>query len=61
MIDLGKLVELAKAMNEEGVEYGVPVRIATPRTLVRMKRDTVRWKDEDDANKLRSKFNITEE
>jgi hypothetical protein len=40
---------------------GVPVRIASPRTLVRMKRDTVRPKDRDDAMKLRRKFNITEE
>lgn len=40
---------------------GVPVRLATPVTLIRMKRDTVRWKDKDDANSLRRKFNITEE
>lgn len=40
---------------------GVPLRIATPRTLIRMKRDTVRYKDKDDAEKLRQKFNVTED
>jgi hypothetical protein len=38
----------------------VPIRIATPRTLVRMKRDTVRPKDRLDADLLRRKFKITE-
>jgi hypothetical protein len=40
---------------------GVPVRLATPATLVRMKRDTVRYKDHQDAARLRQKFNLTEE
>jgi Nucleotidyl transferase AbiEii toxin, Type IV TA system len=40
---------------------GVPVRVATPATLVRMKRDTVRYKDHEDAAKLRAKFNLPEE
>jgi len=40
---------------------GVPIRVATPRTLVRMKRDTVRPKDRMDADALRRKFGITEE
>lgn len=39
---------------------GVRVRIATPSTLVRMKRDTVRYKDHEDAAKLRTKFNLPE-
>lgn len=39
---------------------GVPIRIATPETLIRMKRDTVRPKDRVDADTLRRKFNIPE-
>jgi len=43
-------------------EYeGVPIRIATPATLVRMKRDTVRPKDRMDADALRRKFKLSEE
>lgn len=40
---------------------GVPVRIATPRTLYRMKHDTVRPKDKMDAEALRRKFDLKEE
>jgi len=40
---------------------GVPIRVATPATLVRMKRDTVRFKDRDDATRLRRKFNLPED
>lgn len=40
---------------------GVPIRIATPRTLIRMKRDTVRPKDRIDADILRRKFDIEDE
>lgn len=38
----------------------VPIRIATPATLVRMKRDTVRPRDRMDADALRRKFNLEE-
>ena len=40
---------------------GVPVRIATPRTLYRMKRHTVRPMDRQDAERLRAKFGLAEE
>lgn len=40
---------------------GVPVRVATPATLYRMKRDTVRPKDRLDAAMLREAFDITED
>src|SRR5262249_48353207 len=40
---------------------GVPTRVATPRMLVRMKRDTVRPKDRLDADALRRKFHIEDE
>lgn len=39
---------------------GVPVRVVTPRTLYRMKRDTVRHQDKLDAMKLREKFGLEE-
>jgi hypothetical protein len=39
----------------------VDVRVATPRTLIRMKRDTIRHKDRDDAEKLRAQFGIEDE
>jgi len=39
----------------------LPVRIATPRMLYRMKRDTVRPIDRADAQDLKAKFRIEEE
>lgn len=39
---------------------GVPVNVATPETLVRMKRDTVRYKDKLDAAQLRERFGLKE-
>ena len=39
---------------------GVPVRVATPRTLVRMKRGTLRPVDQADAEALRRKFGLSE-
>ena len=40
---------------------GVPVRVATPTTLYRMKKDTVRPIDRADAAALREKFDIKED
>jgi hypothetical protein len=40
---------------------GVTVRVATPRTLYRMKRDTVRPLDHADAQLLRERFGLTDE
>lgn len=40
---------------------GVPVRLATPETLYRMKRDTARPIDRADAAALREKFGIRDE
>ena len=37
---------------------GVPVRVATPRTLYRMKKDTIRPIDRADVAALREKFGI---
>jgi hypothetical protein len=40
---------------------GVPVRVATPATLYRMKKDTVRPIDRADAAALRDKFRLAED
>ena len=40
---------------------GVPVVVATPRTLVRMKKDTVRLQDRADAEALRARFGLEDE
>jgi hypothetical protein len=40
---------------------GVPVRVATPRALYRMKKDTLRPQDRADAAGLREKFHLREE
>lgn len=57
---LGEAFAYADLEAEVHIVEGVRVRVATPRTLVRMKRDTVRAKDKDDANKLRLKFGLEE-
>jgi hypothetical protein len=41
--------------------FGVPVPVATPGTLIRMKRDTVRPQDRADVLRLRERFGIEEE
>lgn len=41
---------------EAKVIDGVPVRLATPYTLYRMKKDTLRLQDKADAERLRRKF-----
>lgn len=37
---------------------GLQIRVATPATLYRMKKDTVRWKDKFDAQALRERFGL---
>lgn len=40
---------------------GVPVRVATPRMLYRMKKDTVRPQDRVDAQVLKQRFSLEDE
>lgn len=47
--------------SEDLVVEGITVRVATPRMLYRMKRDTVRPQDRVDAENLRSTFGLSEE
>jgi len=62
VIDL--LSRLGSAFSYETLESqtveldGVPVRVASPRTLYFMKRDTLRPVDQADAAALREKFNL---
>jgi hypothetical protein len=65
--DIDVVSRLGEAFQYDDLEFeiheveGVPIRLATPATLYRMKRDTVRYKDRDDALKLRQKFNLPED
>lgn len=60
------LSRLGEAFSFDDIEYqlveidGVSVRVATPRMLYRMKRDTVRLQDKADAERLREHFGLDE-
>ena len=58
---LGEMFAYEDLHAETHLVQGVPIRLATPATLDRMKRATVRFKDWEDAAKLRRKFNLPEE
>ena len=61
------LARLGEAFSYSDLEFEVklfrdiPVRVATPRTLYNMKKDTVRGKDKVDAEALRQTFPEVEE
>jgi hypothetical protein len=61
------LARLGEAFRYEDIEVeeivldGIRVRVATPRMLYRMKRDTVRPQDRLDAETLRQAFGLEEE
>jgi len=61
------LTRLGEAFRYEDLESQrmpfeeIPVTVATPRTLIRMKRGTVRPKDWDDAISLQRRFGIEED
>jgi hypothetical protein len=61
------LSRLGEAFRYETIESeaimldGIQVRVATPRMLYRMKKDTVRPQDRLDAETLRRQFGLTEE
>lgn len=58
---LGDAVRFSDLEVEEKVVEGVAVRVATPQTLYRMKRDTVRPIDRADAEALRVAFDLKED
>lgn len=61
------LTRLGEAFRYEDLETArvwfeeIPVTVATPRTLIRMKKGTVRPRDWDDAISLRRRFGIEED
>jgi hypothetical protein len=55
---IGEVFAYADIDSEEITLEGTPVRIATPRMLYRMKKDTVRPLDHADAADLRAKFGL---
>jgi len=55
---LGEAVRYEDLEAEEVVLEDTPVRVATPRTLYRLKRDTVRPIDRADALALRETFDV---
>ena len=65
--DIDLVSRLGEAFQYDDLEFeihdieGVEIRVATPATLYRMKRDTVRFKDRDDAMKLKQKFKLPED
>lgn len=58
---LGEATAFADLESEEKYVAGVAVRVATPRTLYRMKRGTVRPIDHADAAALRIAFKLEDE
>jgi len=58
---LGEAFQFADLESEELVVEGVRVMVATPRTLYRIKKDTVRPQDRLDAQALRERFDLLEE
>jgi predicted nucleotidyltransferase len=61
---LGRLGEAFRFEDLEAQEMeieGIPVPVATPRTLYRMKKDTLRPVDQMDAEALRRKFGLEED
>jgi hypothetical protein len=58
---LGEATAFADLESEEKDVAGVRVRVATPRTLYRMKRDTVRPIDRGDALALRAAFGLDDD
>ena len=61
------LSRLGEALRYADVEFevveveGVSIRVATPRMLYRMKRDTVRPQDRADAQLLKQRFGLEDD
>lgn len=55
---IGTAVEFSDLEATTKTYEGVPARVATPETLVRLKRDTIRPQDRFDADALRQRFGI---
>lgn len=53
---LGEAFSYDDLEHQEALFEGIPVRVATPAMLFRMKKDTLRWKDRIDAQKIKERF-----
>ena len=58
---LGEAFRFDDIESEETVLGSIRVRVATPRTLYRMKRDTLRAQDRLDAEILKERFGLAED
>jgi hypothetical protein len=58
---LGEAFRFEELEAEDVMVEGVRARVATPRMLYRMKKDTVRPQDRMDAETIRSRFGLKEE
>jgi hypothetical protein len=58
---LGEAFRYADLESEVVQIEGIPVRVATPRMLYRMKRDTVRPQDRADAQLLKQRFDVEDD
>lgn len=58
---LGDAFRYEDLESEEMLVDGIRVRVATPRMLWRMKKDTVRPRDRVDAEAIRREFDLEEE
>lgn len=61
MTRLGEVAVFDAVEAETKVVDGVPVRVATPAALYRLKKDTVRPLDRQDAEALRRQFDLEED
>ena len=55
---LGEAFSYEDLDHQETLFEGIPVRVATPAMLYRMKKDTLRWKDRIDAQKIKERFSL---
>lgn len=61
MTRLGEAAAFDSVAGETKTIEGIPVRVATPAALYRLKKDTVRPLDRQDAEALRRRFDLKEE
>lgn len=58
---LGEVFRFEDLESDEMIVDGIRIRVATPRMLYRMKKDTVRPQDKVDAEEIRETFGLAEE
>ena len=61
MTRLGEVASFDTVATETKIVEGIPVHVATPAALYRLKKDTLRPLDRQDAEALRRQFDLKEE